>query len=217
LRAERQLASERELASAQEEQMTQAKLSDPGSAQLQASQPAIEASTTPAASAKVPDPMPIAHEAHPVPPSQPAPVSPATAMRLEEIRRADALRLADEAATTRVFAWRDRLSIAGQTLTTAQLQALNAAAIKEGRRDAEESLALGSTTQSIPMDRMDSFRMREEALIRAHETNLRILQSVGPELTEEQANALRNQFDSGHASRMAGVQAERERAEQRAN
>jgi hypothetical protein len=59
--------------------------------------------------------------------------------------------------------------------------------------------------------------MREEALIRAHETNLRILQSVGPELTEEQANALRNQFDSGHASRMAGVQAERERAELRAN
>lgn len=208
----RDLRAERQLVSQMREQMTQAKLSEAGSAPLQEPQTTFEASATSVASAEVSDPAPsIASSDRPVPALQPATLSPAASMRLEEIQRAEVLRAADEAATARVFAWRDRLSIAGHTLTTAQLQALNAAAINEGRRGAEESLELARAIQ--PMDQADSFRLREEALVRAHETNLRILQTVGSQLTQEQANALRAQFETGHATRLAGVRAERERVE----
>lgn len=204
----RNLQAERQLVSEMREQMTHATPPAVGSAQPQAPQ---ATSRTPVASADDSGPVPIAQPDLPAPAAQPAPVNPAIATRLEEITLDDLRRRADEAATTRVFAWRDRLSISGQTLTTAQLQALNAAAIEEGRREAEESYAKASAVQ--PMDQPDSFQMREDALNRSHETNLRILDSVRHQLTDAQTQALRAQFEAGHASRLAGVRSDRERAE----
>jgi hypothetical protein len=207
----RDLRAERQLASEQKARMTQAKLSDLGSARPQAPPAVNEAITTPVVSEKVPDPMPVSRADQRVPVSLPVPVSPA-AMRLEEIRRGQVPQqaAADEAATAKVLQWRDRLLVAGQALTTEQLQALNAAAIREGRRDAEEALALQNPVS--PTDREAVFRRREENLNRAHEVNLRILRTVGPQLTEEQAKALRAQFEGGHQMRLASLRAEEERA-----
>jgi hypothetical protein len=207
----RNLRAERLLASEQKAQMAQAKLSDLGSARPQVPPALDEAITTPVASAKVPDPMPVSRPDQRVPMPPPIPVS-AAAMRLEEIRYGQVPQqaAADEAATAKVFQWRDRLLLAGQTLTTEQLQALNAAAIKEGRRDAEEALALQHPVP--PTDPEALFRRREENLNRAHEVNLRILRTVGPQLTEEQAKALRAQFEGGHKARLTSLHAEEERA-----
>jgi hypothetical protein len=91
------------------------------------------------------------------------------------------------------------------------LQALNAAAISENRRHTEQSFERAANA-SPPRDDEDVFRAREEELNRLNETNLRILQIVRPQLTEEQGKALRAQFDTGHATRMAAIQVERERA-----
>jgi hypothetical protein len=102
------------------------------------------------------------------------------------------------------------LALAGQTLTTEQLQVLNAASLKETRRDAEESLTQQTPIQ--PMDQETMFRMREENLNRANELNLRILEDVRSQLSEELLNALRNQFATGHKTRLDNLHAEEERA-----
>lgn len=184
----RELRAERLLASEQQSRMPQGTLSDVVSPRPQASQTTVEDSTTPVASAKVPDPMPLSladrHEHQHVPESPPVPVSSAAATRLEEIRRAEVLQLAEQAGTGRTLAWRDRLAIAGHTLTAAQLQALNAAAIRENRRLAEESFDRAATAIP-PRDDEDVFRASEDELNRLNETNLRILQSVRSQLTEE--------------------------------
>ena len=210
-----ELRAERQLASGQQARMTQGTPSDRGSPWLQASQTTVGASTSPVASAKVSDPVPIPladrHEHQHVRESAPVPVSPVAAMRLEEIRRAEVLQKSEQDSTGKVLAWRDRLAVAGQTLTTAQLQALNAAAISENRRHAEESFERAANA-TPPRDDEDVFRAREEELDRLNDTNLRILQIVRPQLTEEQGKALRAQFDNGHATRLEALRVERERA-----
>ncbi len=115
--------------------------------------------------------------------------------------RAAALADADQTATARVLAWRDRLQIAGQTLTTPQLQALDVAARAEMRRRSR-SLA-GARAQPQPTDFEDRFRLREENLTRQNDANLRILDAVTAQLNAEQLKALRTQFETGHAARMA--------------
>jgi hypothetical protein len=211
----RELRTERQLATEQQDQMTQRIYFDLGSARLPTSQTKVEAITTPVASAKVPDPAPISHagqRAHQdVPESPSVLVTPAAAVRFEEMRRAEVLQKAEQDSTGKVLAWRDRLAVAGQTLTTAQLQALNAAATSENRLHAEESFERAANAIP-PRDDEDVSRAREEELSRSHDTNLRILQIVRPQLTEEQGKALRTQFDTGHATRMAAIQVERERA-----
>lgn len=207
----RELRAERQRASVQLAQMTQAISSDLDSARPQALQTTIEAAPIPVPSATVPDPMPVNRDEPRVPAPPPLPVSPAVAMRLEEMARAEVLRQADETATGKVLQWRDKLALAGQTLTTEQLQALNAASLRETRRDAEESLAQPKPTQ--PMDQEAMFRMREENLHRANELNLRILQSVRSQMPEELVNTLRTQFETGHETRLANLRAEKERAE----
>ncbi|MEO8315767.1 MAG: hypothetical protein ABI645_13360 [Pseudomonadota bacterium] len=159
--------------------------------------------------------MPTPPVAPPVPAAPPPRVNaiPIPNVPPEELRRANAIREADEAASGRVLIWSNLLSQAGLPLNTAQLQALNAASISEHRRDAEESLALQRNT-TAPRDAEEAFRIREENLIRMNETNLRLLQVAQPQLTEAQAGALRAQFDKGHATRMASLRAERERAQQ---
>jgi hypothetical protein len=128
----------------------------------------------------------------------------------EETTRAAAMAASDQTATSRVMAWRDRLALAGQTLTTPQLQALNAAATSELRRETEESLQRMRTAGPTDLD--TAARMKEEAINRQNETNLRILQMASSELTADQVGALRTQFESGHAARLAAARAEREAA-----
>lgn len=211
----RQLKAERQLVSEQQTQMTQGTLSEVNSPQLQTSQTAVEASTIPVV-AKVSDPMPISredgHDHQRVPRSAIVPVSPVAATRLEEIHRAEMLQKAEQDSTGKVLAWRDRLAVAGHTLTTAQLQALNAAAIIENRRHTEESFERAANA-SLPRNHEEKFRAREEELDRMHDTNLRILNRVSPQLTVEQGNALRAQFENGHTTRREAIRVERERAE----
>jgi hypothetical protein len=220
-----QLRTERQLVSRMREQMAQmqAKLLQPPPAPLTAPQIAVEASASPVAAAKVPDsepaprptpiPMPMSLVALPVAAAPPAIVNAAPPVVTEELRRANAIREADEAATGRARIWSDSLSQAGLQLTTAQFQALTAASISEHRRDTEDSLALQRNT-TPPRDAAEALRIREENLVRMNDTNLRILQAARPQLTEAQASALRAQFDRGHESRMSSLSAERERAQQ---
>jgi hypothetical protein len=151
-------------------------------------------------------------------PATPTPLPPVTAppvLRVDrlpptitEARREGAMAQSDQTATARVLAWKDRLAIAGHTLTNEQLQALNAAATAQMRRETEESLEIEITAR--PTDLESVIRMREETLNRQHQTNQRILAAVSPQLTDEQTRALRAQFDSGHAARMATFRAEQE-------
>jgi hypothetical protein len=127
---------------------------------------------------------------------------------ITEARRTNAMMQSEQTATARVLAWKDRLAIAGHTLTTEQLQALNEAAIAQMRREAEESLELESTNQ--PTDVESFLRQREETINRQNDTNMRILAAVSPQLTQEQVKALRAQFESGHAARTAAFRSEQE-------
>lgn len=208
----RELRAERQLVADMRAQKTQAPPSGPGSAQLQAPQVTTGANATPVVSAQVPEPMPAYPVAPPVSVPLPAPL-PAPVNRapvIPEAIRAAAMADSDQTATARTLAWRDRLTISGLTLTTEQLQALNAAAIAQLRRETQENLELQATARPTDMESM--FRMREEAVNRQNETNLRILRIVMPQLNEEQAKALRAQFDSGHAARLKSLRAEREQA-----
>lgn len=165
------------------------------------------ASLAKASSVPVPAPA-MAPAVAPTPPP-----APATVVRIagaEASLRAAAMADADQTATARVLAWRDRLAIAGQTLTTPQLQALDAAARAELRREAEDALERARNPQ--PMDAEGAFRQREENLNRQNDANLRILDAVSAQLNAEQARALRTQFESGHAARMASLKAERDAA-----
>jgi hypothetical protein len=208
----RDLRAERQLASDQREQMSQAKTSDLGSAQPPPPQPTNVVEATPVAVAQIPDPMPVIRADPRVLAPTPVPVSPAAAMRLQEMARAEVMRQADETATGKVLQWRDKLTLAGQTLTTEQLQALNAASLKETRLDAEESLAQQQQQPTQPMDQEAMFRMREENLNRANELNLRILEDVRSQLPEALVGALRTQFETGHKTRLDNLHAEEERA-----
>lgn len=127
-----------------------------------------------------------------------------------EARRDSAIAQSEQVAMGRVLRWRDRLTQDGHTLTTAQLQALNAAALTELRRETEESLAVDSAT--APTDAATIARLREETINRQNETNMRILDTAAPQLTPELVRALRTQFETGHAARLAAARAERERA-----
>lgn len=135
----------------------------------------------------------------PTPLSRPQPV-------ITEAIRSNASVQAEQTATARVLAWKDRLAMAGHTLTTEQLQALNAAATAELKREAQESLELAAGPQ--PNDIESSFRQREETLNRNNDTNMRILAAVSPKLSAEATKALRTQFESGHAARLSALRAE---------
>ena len=127
-----------------------------------------------------------------------------------EARRLSAIAQSEQVAMGRVLQWRDRLTQAGHTLNTAQVQALNAAALTELRRETEESLAVDSAT--APTDPATIARLREETINRQNETNMRILAAAAPQLTPDVVTALRAQFEAGHASRLAAARADRERA-----
>jgi hypothetical protein len=123
-----------------------------------------------------------------------------------EERRLDALEQSDLAARARVTQWNATLN-----LTPEQRQALDATASAELRRETEESLRLASL-RSVPADAMAVAQIKEETINRQNETNLRILRAITPQLTEEQARALRAIFERGNASRLASLRAEREQA-----
>jgi hypothetical protein len=122
-----------------------------------------------------------------------------------------ALADADQTATSRVLAWRNSLAIAGQTLTTPQLQALDAATRAELRREAEDSLERPRNTVA-PTDAEGNFRLQEENLNRENDANMRILDAVTTQLSAEQIRALRAQFEKGHTLRRVALKAARDMA-----
>ena len=154
------------------------------------------------ARAQLPIVLPVALPA--APPMAPARLTAAQ----EEARRTLAFIDSDQTATARVLQWKDRLTIAGQPLTTEQLQALNTSALAQMRRETEAGLAIQDPTG--PIDQETAFRLREENLTRMHDTNLRILRDMAPHLTAEQSKALRAQFDAGNQRRVDALRAERE-------
>lgn len=154
--------------------------------------------STTAAVVAVPPPLPAP------PPVQPPVVRPAPV--ITDAIRTNALLQADQTATARVLVWKDRLALAGHTLTTEQLQALNKVATAELHRETEESLNVASNPP--PGDMESALRLREETLNRQHGTNMRILAAMSAHFTSEQSQALRTQFETGHATRLAGLRAD---------
>jgi len=201
LRADQQLIAD---VRAEMEQMARAKTPGPEAAPARAAQPAAAAAALAAVQAA--QPKPVATVA--LPESVVVLAAQTLGKPSEETRRAAAMADSDQTATARVLAWRDRLAIAGVTLTTAQLQALNTAALTEMRRETEDSLAMDSP--SGPMDAETVVRQREETINRQNDTNMRILQDITPQLSAEQAKALRDQFEAGDAARRAAARADRE-------
>lgn len=169
---------------------------------------AVEAEPVPEASVPVSAPLPASPPAGSVPVITIAAAGPIPVMRSEESVRSEAMGQSDQTATARVLAWRDRLTVAGLTLTTEQLQALDSAMRSELRRETEESLEIARTT--VPLDPLAAAQMREQTINRQNETNMRVLDIAGPQLTQEQVLALRTQFEQGHAARLASVRRELE-------
>jgi hypothetical protein len=149
--------------------------------------------------------------AEPPPPPPAVVISPPAMIQapvITETIRTNAYLQSDQTATARVVMWRDRLAIAGHSLTTEQLQTLNKVATAELRRETEETLELASTLQATDLE--SSLRIREETLNRQHQTNMRILAGMTPHLNADQAKALQTQFETGHATRMAGLRSDAE-------
>lgn len=205
-----ELRSERQVIADLRTQMTQPGPVAPAPAPVQIPQPVAAQTAVPDAAVQDSGASQAPAAAQPAPAPAVAqvviPIRPPTVVT--EARRQSALMQSEQTATARVLAWKDRLAIAGHTLTTEQLQALNAAATAELRRETEESLEL--EVRSQPTDLESAIRMREETINRQNETNRRILAAMSPHLNEEQSRALRAQFDAGHAARMATFRSEQE-------
>ena len=204
-----ELRGERQVNADLRAQMLQ--MQNPVSRQALSPQPVDAANVLPAVAVPAPETEPVSAAVQTEPPPVVAQVQAFVIQAPEEItetRRTGALLQSEQTATARVLAWKDRLALAGHTLTTEQVQVLNAAAIAELRREAEDSLELEATSR--PTDIETVVKMREETIDRQNETNMRILQTVSTHLTQPQAEALRKQFESGHAARVASFRAERE-------
>lgn len=208
----------------QQGQPDQGKIAVVQSAPAQPPPPTIEAPPVPAAAVQPPESRPLPLPAAlplpaPLPPpapravAEPAPERPLGMPTLtrplegntDEERRLDALVQSDLAARARVTRWSTSLN-----LTPEQRQALDAITITELRRETEESLQLASIRGAI--DAASIPRIKEETINRQSETSQRILQLITPQLTAEQVENLRAQFEAGHASRLASLRAEREQA-----
>lgn len=213
----RELRADRQLIAELQDELTLARTSAAAAAPapVQVLQPVVQAEPAPSAAEPPLQPAPLPPGAQPVAVTVVMPSVLASVDRLpttasEEERLADAFRQSDQTATARVLAWRDRMTLAGQSITTEQLQALSVVAAEELRRETRESLEIDS--RSGPMDLQSAARLREETVNRQNETNLRILEKIGPQMTAEQRKALRDVFEAGHASRRATLRVEMERA-----
>jgi len=195
------------------DEMKQLKASIAGAARpepdREALQPAAVAQAIPVVSTVAPAPAPALSPAEAPQAGAPEPVLHRTVPRSEESVRAEMMYQSDQTATSRVLAWKDRLAVAGLTLTTEQLQALDTAMRSELRRETGETLEIQA--RNVPLDPMAAARLREETINRQNETNLRVLRIAASQLTTQQAQALRDQFEAGHAARLASVHAEIER------
>jgi hypothetical protein len=212
----RELRADRRTIAELQDQLALAKTSAAGASRIetQVLQPVVQAQAAPAAVEPAPAPVPL-------PPGAQLPVQvPASAVVLASLDRppttatpeerlADAYMQSDQTATARVLAWRDRLTLAGQTLTTEQLQALNAVATGELRRETKESLEIDNANGTV--DLQTAAKLRQETVNRQNQTNLRILEKIGPRLNAAQIKALRDVFEAGHVARQATLRAELER------
>lgn len=208
-----QLRENRQQLAEMRDEMTQLKASVAGAMRpeplAEASQSAAGTQAMPVVAIRVPGPEPLVAPAALPQSVAPEPLAPRPVPRSEESVRAEVMYQSDQTATARVLAWKDRLVVAGLTLTTGQLQALDTAMRSELRRETEETLEIGK--RNVPLDPMAAARLREETINRQNETNLRVLRAAASQLTPEQMQALRTQFESGHAARLASVHAEIER------
>jgi hypothetical protein len=168
------------------------------------------AATPVSAATTVSDPPPAPPPPPPLP--QPMVVAPPPPV-ITETLRTSAMLQADQTAAARVTMWKDRVALSGEPLTTEQLQTLNKVASAELRRETEESLQLAANAQPV-YDVESAIRQREETLKRQHETNLRILEGMSSHLSAFQSQALKTQFETGHATRMAAVRADAEQMRQ---
>jgi hypothetical protein len=167
-----------------------------------------ETKPVPEDSSRAAAPLPASPPAAPLPVIQIVPGNLNPVPRSEESLHSEAMAQSDSTATARVLGWRDRLAVAGLTLTTEQLQALDAAMRRELRVETEETLEISKTT--VPLDARAAAAMREETINRQNATNLRVLDAAAPQLTSAQVLALRTQFEQGHAARLASVRRELE-------
>src|SRR5690606_9565602 len=106
------------------------------------------------------------HAAPPVAVSLPAPEDPAAA---RERRRVEAFRYSEEAQSTRVLLWRDRLQLAGLNLTASPIQTLNKVALEEGKIETEEFLEI-EDREAPPTDVEAMYQRKLRVLNRQNET-----------------------------------------------
>lgn len=124
-------------------------------------------------------------------------------------RRAHALSQSNRTASARVTAWANSLRAQGQSLTTEQGLELLAVTTAELRRETEESLDIDA--MAGPVDALARARLNEETITRQHQTNLRILEKMTPQLNKQQSNILGGMFEAWVAARLPAARAERER------
>ena len=103
----------------------------PGPALVPVPQLVTEAKPASGDASGAPAPAPALPPAAPLPVIQVVAGNPNPVRRSEEQQHAEAMAQSDSTATARVLGWRDRLAVAGLTLTTEQLQALDSAMREE--------------------------------------------------------------------------------------
>ncbi len=198
-----ELRSSRQQVAALQDQLDQAGV--PGARLAKVLPPSIQGPAAPPATTQLPQPLP----APPMVPraaAAPRPVVSASVTQpliggTEQERRADALVQSDRTATARVRAWSTVLNLKPE-----QLQALNEAAMAELRRETEESLEIDR--RSGPVNAQVAAQLKVDTVNRQHETNLRILERMTPQLTPEQSTRMRTIFDGWIRTNLARAQQE---------
>lgn len=220
-----ELRSARQLVVDLQDQLAQAKIPVVQSAPVQPPPLTIEAPPARPVAVQLPESLPPPPPPPPPPPApRPAPVfvpipvperperplglptltAPLVGSTAEE-QRVEALAQSDRTATARVAAWNTALN-----LTPEQLQELSAITTAELRRETEDSLQITSNTG--PMDVQSSARLKVETVTRQHETLLRILEKMTPQLTPEQSTRMDTMFASWLRTNMARARAEEQAA-----
>ncbi len=199
------LRSARQQIAALQEQLGQAEPAVARSEQVQAPPPPIPAPAAPPVAVQLSEPQPFRPAARPAsasPVALPSLNRPLTASTVEG-RREEALIQSDKTATARVNLWNTTFNF-----TPEQLEALNAAAKAELRRETEESLQIDSSTG--PMDAQTAARIKVESVTRKYDTLVRIHERMTPQLTPEQSTNMRAMFDRWLRNNMARARAEQQ-------
>ena len=183
------LSAERQLTADLQARVAQGGTALPEPATVQQPLTAVEASAAPVSVIQPPEPK-LARE--------------------ERAQTSDVYLQSDMTARARVQLWVGRLSMEGRALTPAQVEALNATAVAELRRETDETAAMALNPS--PTDVVSLAQARLDFIDRQNETNRRILNVITPRLTAQQLDGLRTQFDAWYAGAKASARVELERA-----